>query len=86
MRLFFRHPFAQSFEPFLGRLFDVGHVLRQMLLGVDLPVVAPLLLSESELPDRFGVLVVEVLPDGRAPGLLGGGISIAGWIGVGPTW
>ncbi len=47
--LFFFHPGAESFEAFLGGLFNEGHVLGEMLLCVDFAFFSPFQLGQPEL-------------------------------------
>ena len=61
--LFLGHPFLETLNPLLGRLFDEGHVLGEMLLGVDLSFIAPFLLIEPKLRDDPPVFLVEFIPD-----------------------
>ncbi len=79
--LLFGHPFFQSCEAFLGGLLDEGHVFSEVLLGVDFPFLAPLLLVQSELRDHGAVFLVQRFPDRLTFGLQKNRVRIAGWIG-----
>ena len=50
-RLLLGHAFLESLHPFFSRLFNEGHVLGKMLLGVDLSLFTTFLLIQSELCD-----------------------------------
>ncbi len=79
--LFFLHSSTEPFKALVGGLFDEGHVFTQVLFGVDLPFLPPLLLVEPELGDRGAVFLVQRFPDRRTGGLFGNGVLVAGWIG-----
>ena len=65
------HTFLETRNPFFGRLFDEDHVLGKMLLGVDLPVIAPLLLIDAKLRNDRAIFLVQLFPDFGTVRLLG---------------
>ncbi len=57
------HTLFEALDSLVGGLLDKGHILGEMLLGVDLPFIATFLLIESKLGDDRSVFLVEFFPD-----------------------
>lgn len=57
------HAFLETRNPFFGRLFDEDHILGKMLLGVDLPFIAPFLLIEAKLRNDRPIFLVQLCPN-----------------------
>ena len=57
------HTLFEVLDSLVGGLLDKGHILGEMLLGVDLSFIATFLLIETKLPDDRPIFLVEFFPD-----------------------
>jgi bifunctional DNase/RNase len=81
LALLFGHPFFQSCEAFFGGLLNEGHILSEVLFGVDFAFLSPLLLVQPELGDHGAVFLVERFPDRFTFGLQKNRVLVTGWVG-----